>query len=511
MTNTSDGVARPFNTKAIKNGAAHLHSLRDDRSVYIDGRLVHDVTTDPAFANSVHSAAALYDYQANVSNADVMTFTSPTCARRVNRAWQLPTNYSELVLRRQALVQWAETHNGFMGRSPDHVASALAGQYMGMEVFEKYNGGYAGNFRSYFQYARDNDLFLSYVIINPQGNRAVEPSRQPNDFVLHVVDETAEGIVVSGAKMLGTSAIMANELFVANLQPLRAHEEKYAVSFAIPMATGGLRLLSRKSYEASAVSRFDNPISSRFDENDALVYFDEVLVPRDRIFVNQSPDMCRAQFHDTPGHVFQNYQSQIRLTVKLRFLVGVARRICDTIGTTDLPPVQATLGKLASEVAAVDAFVLAMEVAGEQRGEYFVPNRHLLYAAQVYTQDLYSEFITTIRDLAGGSLLMLPSSIADLEFPLTRKIVECTQVSERGTALDRVKFLKLAWDVLGSEFASRHQQYEMFYAGAKFVTRGHCFRSYDWERATSMLDAVVAGYSLEASSGAENQRRGESS
>ena len=106
---------------------------------------------------------------------------------------------------------------------------------------------------------------------------------------------------------------MANEVFVANLQPLKAGEEDLAFCCAVPMESKGLRVLSRKSYESSAVSVYDNPLSSRFDENDALIYFDDVKVDWERVFVHRDVDMCRAQFHDTPGHIYQNYQSQIRL------------------------------------------------------------------------------------------------------------------------------------------------------------------------------------------------------
>ena len=67
------------------------------------------------------------------------------------------------------------------------------------------------------------------------------------------------------------------------------------------MATKGLKVLSRKSYEAHAVSEFDNPLAYRYDENDALMYFDDVKVPWERIFVHRDPDMCRRQFHDAPG------------------------------------------------------------------------------------------------------------------------------------------------------------------------------------------------------------------
>ncbi len=135
-------------------------------------------------------------------------------------------------------------------------------------------------------------------------DRAKAWGEQDDELVAQLVDEDAAGITVRGAKMPGTSTIMANELLVANLQPLSPGEENLALSFAIPVATTGLKLLSRKSYEAAAVSPFDNPISGRFDENDALVYFDDVKVPWERVFVYRDTDMRRAQFQRHAGPHF---------------------------------------------------------------------------------------------------------------------------------------------------------------------------------------------------------------
>jgi len=486
--------------RVAKTGADHIASLDDGRTVYLDGELVGDVTRHPAFRNIVTSAAALYDYQSDPANLEAMTFVSPSSGGRVGRAWQIPANYEEMVVRRKALTRWAELHGGFLGRSPDHVASALAGQYAGLDRFQAYDERCARNLAAYFEYARDNDLFLTYVIINPQVNRALSTSDQGvDDVIMRVVDEDSEGLTVRGAKMLGTSTIVANEVFVANLQPLRPGEEDYAVSFALPMNARGLRILSRKSFEASAVSLFDNPLAARFDENDAVLYFDDVKVPWDRVFVNRNVEMARAQFHDTAGHVSQNYQAQIRLMVKLRFLAGIARRIAETIGTLQMPPVQTMLGKLASDAAVVEALVHGMEAAGEMHGSAYVPNRHLVYAAQVFTQELYAGFVNAIRELAGGSLIMLPSSAQDYANPEIAGIIDRLQQSAACGPRDRVKFLKLAWDALGSEFAGRHGQYEMFYAGAQFVTRGHSFRTYDWAEAGRLVDGLLASYDLEGS------------
>ncbi|WP_339114667.1 4-hydroxyphenylacetate 3-hydroxylase N-terminal domain-containing protein [Thioclava sp. GXIMD2076] len=482
----------------IKNGAQHTKSLRDGREIYIYGQRVEDVTTAPAFRHSVASMGKLYDFQAAPENQALMTFETGNGAR-ANRIWQLPKSYAELVERRHALEAWTELHGGFMGRAPDHVASCIAGMYMGLEVFEEYDQTRASALADYYHYARDNELYLTYVIINPQADRSKAANEQKDPFfACGVVDQDSSGLTVRGGKMLATGGVLANEVFVTCIQPMREGEEPYAISFAIPMNTPGLKILSRKSYEAQSPEIFDNPLGAQFDENDAVLYFDDVKVPWERVFINQNTSMCARQFHATPAHVYQNYQAQIRLMVKMRFLMGIARKTAETNGTLAIPAVRETLGQLAAQAAMVEAFVYGMEAKGKMRGAYYIPDTHLLYSAQVLTQQLYAQVITTMRDLAGGGLIMLPSSVADFANPEVARLIEKTQASPVTDAKGRVKFFKLAWDALGSEFGSRHQQYEMFYAGATFVTKGHSFRHFDWDRSTGLVDAMMAGYELPA-------------
>ncbi len=477
----------------IKNGQQHIDSVRDGRAVYLDGERVADPTAHPAYRGAVASIARMYDFQSRPENRELSTYEAGDS--RAGRIWQLPTSYEELKTRRKALEAWTALHAGFLGRAPDHVASCISGMFMGLDVFEAYQPDRARALADYYRYARDNDLYLTYVIINPQADRSKSASQQKDEFLTTgVVDRDAEGITVRGAKMLATGGIMANEVFVTCIQPLQPGDEKYAVSFVVPMNAKGLKILSRKSYELAAPSVFDNPLASRFDENDAVIYFDDVKVPWERVFVVDSIAMCQKQFHATPAHVYQNYQAQIRLAVKLRFLLGVAHRIAEINGITGFPQVREMLGQLAAEAGMVDAFVAAMEAKGAMRGGYFVPDRHTLYAAQTLTQQLYGKVINTLRELAGGGMIMLPSSVKDFANPEIRALIDKTQQSPAAGAEEKVKFYKLAWDAVGSEFASRHTQYEMFYAGATFVTKAHSYRTYDWPAAKELLDTMLASY-----------------
>lgn len=129
-----------------------------------------------------------------------------------------------------------------------------------------------------------------------------------------------------------------------------------------------MRLGSRKSYEDAAGAVFDNPLSSRFDENDSVLYFDDVKVAWDRVFIEGNVKTCQKQFHGTPCHVYQNYQAMVRLSVRLKFLTGLAHRIADINGVTQFPQVCEMLGQLAAETGMVDALVAAMEAKGAQVG-----------------------------------------------------------------------------------------------------------------------------------------------
>ncbi len=479
----------------IKTGQQHLDAIRDGRLVFLDGRAVEDVTSHPAYRNAAASIGALYDYQA--ANPDLMTFEVPGKPVRANRAWQLPRCYEDLVVRRRALTAWSELHCGFMGRSPDHVASCVAAMAMGRELFEEHGRGRGKAIWDYYEYARDHDLYLAYVIIDPQADRSKPTGEQPDEFLTAAIcDEDSAGITVKGAKMLGTSAIFANEILVASLRPVREGDAKYAFTAAVPIGAKGLKLLSRKSYEAAASSRFDYPLASVFDENDAIVYFDEVKIPWERVFVHRNPAMSLAQFHSTPAHSYQNYQAQIRLAVKLRYLTGLAKRICETIGTIDFPQVRDALGMLAAKAGIIEAAVHAMEVKGTSYGPYFVPDRAALYAAGALAQRIYLEVVEAVRELAGGGVIMLPSSSRDFSNPELARLIGKTQLSANTDAHGRVKLFKLAWDSIGSEFASRHAQYEMFYSGAKHFTIANAYRTYDWESATALVDGLMAQYDL---------------
>ncbi len=210
-----------------------------------------------------------------------------------------------------------------LGRSSDHVSSGITGMMTHLEVFEEYSKDRAEALKNYYSYVRDNDIYLAFTLINPQGDRSKTPSEHVKNvfYTLGVLEEKPQGIIV--------------------------------------------------------------------------------------------------------------------------------------------------------------------------RDEYYIPNRLQLYACQVLLQSTYPKVIENIRKLSGGGVIMLPSSYIDLANPEIRDLIEKTQYSTLLAPIERVKLLKLVWDAIGSEFASRHTQYEMFYSGAPFIALSRVYEKYDWDFAKSMSRGIL--------------------
>ncbi len=307
----------------MRNGRQYLDSLRDDRCIYVHGERVREVATHPAFAGIAQTIATLYEAAAEPTNG--MVHVSPVTGRAANVAYMIPRSADDLRQRREAITRWARMTNGLVGRGPDHVAGFLAGMASAPDVFARARPEFGENVTRWYAKLLDEDLYLTYVIIPPQVDRSATAHQQEEQFTqVGVVREEDGGIVVRGAQMLGTGSAVGNWLFVSCIVPLKPGDEDYANSFMVPMDAPGLKLYCRPPYAVGKSSVFDYPLSTRFDETDALVVFDDVFVPWQDVFVYRDVEMLRRQFHGTPAHSYGNNQAQIRLVVKLKFIIGGA-------------------------------------------------------------------------------------------------------------------------------------------------------------------------------------------
>ena len=477
-----------------RNGADYLASIKDDgRQVYFDGDVVTDVTTHAAFKGAAKSIARLFDIAADPANAALMTFPSPQTGAPVWRCYEIPKTAADLGARRLMSARWAEETFGLMGRTPDHVAGFLAGYAAKSSIFAEYSTQFADNVVRYHAYARDNHLYLSYAIVPPQIDRS-RPAHQQSDPTLHagVVKERDDGIVLKGAQQLATGAAFADAVYISCIHPLTPGDEAYAFAVAVPCNAPGLRIYTRRPYASTATSAFDYPLSSRFDETDALVVFDDVFVPWENVFCHRNLTLCRDQWWLTPSHSYGNHQAQVRYSAKLRFLMGLTKRLCEITGIDALPPVQIQLGEMAAFATIVESMVRAEETEATIDSEGVVwPSKQALYAVMSLQSEINPRLNNTLRELAGGSIVMLPSSEKDFANPTTAADIERYIASPGFTSKERVAILRLVWDFIGTEFAGRHEQYEKFYGGASFLVKQNMARAYDFAKATTMVERAL--------------------
>ncbi|MFI8520445.1 4-hydroxyphenylacetate 3-hydroxylase family protein [Streptomyces sp. NPDC085481] len=447
-----------------RSGQEYLEALRDGREVWLDGERVKDVTAHPAFRATAASFARLYDLSADPALRPVLLKGG------VHRAYAVPRSYEDLVARRRAYKLWAEGSYGFLGRTPDHMASGAAGFAAVPSVFTgEGDGGFDGAEHALALHRRlaEGDLFCAFTLTDP----AAGPGAG-DDLRIRVVEERAGGVVVRGAKTVGTGAVFADEILVGTIEPLPADDIEHAVTFSLPVDTPGLKLISRTSYEQRARSVFDQPLSARYDENDALLVCEDVLVPWERVLTYRDPATTAGIWWRTPAYLNFVHQSATRFWTKLEFLTGLAILVARSNGTDRLPAVTQAVGRLLGMVAQAKAFVLAAEASWEEvdggRGGVR-PGQEISFAQRIMAGELYPRAVQDIKLLAGGGLIQLPASGRDLLHPELGPLVR-QYVRTPGTpAEDRIKLLKLAWDALGSEFAGRHEQYERFYQGAPHV------------------------------------------
>jgi 4-hydroxyphenylacetate 3-monooxygenase len=410
------------------------------------------------------------------------------------RCYEVPKTAADLAARRLMSARWAEETFGLMGRTPDHVAGFLAGYAAKPSVFAAQGKQFAENVVRYYEEARDNHLYLSYAIVPPQIDRS-KPAHKQSDPTLHagVVKERDDGIVLKGAQQLATGAAFADAVYISCIHPLVSGDEAYAFAVAVPANAPGLKIYTRRPYAANATSSFDYPLSSRFDETDALLVLDDVFVPWEDVFCYRNLALCREQWWRTPSHSYGNHQSQVRYATKLRFLMGLAKRMCEITGVDPMPPAQIMLGEMAAFATIVEGMVRAQEVDAtiDEEGAVW-PSKAALYAVMALQSEINPRLNNTLRELAGGSIIMLPSSVKDFESPETAADIARYIASPGFSSKERVAILKLVWDFIGTEFAGRHEQYEKFYGGASFLVKQNMARAFDFASATKMVERALS-------------------
>jgi 4-hydroxyphenylacetate 3-monooxygenase len=443
-----------------------MQGLRDqEREVWLGGERVKDVTTHPGLANGVRSIAALYDMQRDPRLRDEMTYVSPTSGDRVGLSFIIPRTRDELERRRVMMLHWARATCGMVGRSPDFMNVTFAAWAAAAEYFAQNRPAFGENMRRYYEHIRENDLTLTHSLINFQRSRTVSGVFNLQEgTALSVVRETDAGIVVRGARILATLGPLSDEIAVYSPR-LARHTEKhspFALNFAIPCGTPGLKFLCRESFDLGR-SHFDHPLGSRFEEMDCVVFFDDVLVPWERVFVLGDVDLINGTANTTHSSAHTAHQGATKNVAKCEFVLGVALLVTQTLGNAELPHSEERLGELTLYTELMKACIRSAE-ADAQLDQWGVmcPVPLQVELTRNLFMTAYPRMVEILQLLGSSSFLITPSEV-DFSSPLAPHI-EQYLATETTSARDRVKLFRLAWDIAGSAFGSRQVLYERFFA-----------------------------------------------
>lgn len=472
----------------IRSGAEYRESLRDGRSIYVNGERVTDVTAYPPFQGAINTLAMLYDLQHDPQHQSLLTYPSPADGQPVSLSFLITDTAQDVDRRVRAEEFRAEATFGLMGRLPDFMNALVTDAAVAHEFIGQRNKQYGDNTLRYYEDCRDRDWCLTHTLVDPQIDRSKGPAEQTDpEAALHRVRETDRGLVVRGARMLSTLAPFSNELWVGPFYPRKPGEEVYALCFAVPMDIPGLKFVCREAYSTGR-SDFDRPLSSRFDEEDALAIFDDVEVPWERVFINGDIEASNYILGHAPGYAL--LQGVIRGTVKLRFMAGLACAVAEAIGRTAAAHVQTLLGELIANVEIANGLVraAAQDVdAGRREGTSL---RALAASLWVFLPQAHMRAAEVLRQLSGSGLILTPTE-KDLENPAIAPYLEQYLRGKDLPAQERVRLFKLAWDMLGEQFGSRQLQYEWFYAGDPNFTRARFYRSPAVKQYRAMVERLL--------------------
>ena len=450
----------------IRTGNDYRASISDGREVWINGERVRDVTTHPALRRGARSVAHLYDMQHDSALHKEMTYVSPTSGQRVGLSFITPRTQEELRLRTRMMLHWARYSGGMMGRSPDYLNVSLMASAAAAEFYAQNDPRFVDNVRNYYTYVRENDLCLTHTLVNPQANRALTATGHPSaEVAAQIVNETDKGFVIRGARILATLGPLSDEIAVFPSTVLKAAADTapFAFAFAIPSDTPGLKYICRESFDYGR-STTEHPLGSRFEEMDAIVIFDDVLVPWERVFLKARPDLCNAAYATTNAVVHMMHQVVCKNVAKAEFILGVACLIVDAIGATEFPHVHEKIAECMINVELMKACLRAGEAdAAIDRWGVMCPHRPPLDVARNIFPKMYPRMVEILQLLSSSGMMMIPPQSA-LESPIADDIDQYLGVANMN-ARDRVKLFRLAWDIACSAFGGRQTLYERFFFG----------------------------------------------
>lgn len=475
----------------VKNGQEFLDRVNQLKpEIWVDGtQLKGPISESPEFRGLLKTKSSLYDYQTFAEHTAEMTYDSPTSGEKVGMSFLQPTTKEDLKKRRTMIEQWARQTAGLMGRSPDYLNTVLMSFASSSHFLEGKENCFPQHVHSAYERAREQDLTFTHTFITPQVNRApmyFESSDEP--ISAKIVATTQEGLVIKGAKLLATQGGLTDEILVFSAPKLLPDPDE-SFAFTLPSDAEGVRFICRESF-AGADSAFDYPLSSRFEEMDSIVVFDNALVPWDRVFFYRNTEVASQFFAASSFHPYTLHQVITRQVVKTEFMLGVAQLLVETINVGGYSHIQGKVAEIIISLETMKALLDKSEqdAALDQWG-YMRPSIVPLQVASNIFPIVYPRFSEIIQLIGASGMVTIPTEKA-FQSEIHHDLVQYLQGATK-TAEDRVKIFRLAWDLTMSSFGTRQTQYERYFFGDPIRLAGQLYNSYSSTGASLMIESLL--------------------
>lgn len=460
------------------NGEEYIKRIDEIKTeIWYDGKKISGkISEHPNFKGLLQTKAELYDIQHSPSLKDIMTFSSPLTGDQVGMSYLMPKTKEDLVKRRKMIEQWAKHSGGTLGRSPDYLNTVLTGLASSAAWLKGRENCFPEHLEAYYERAREQDLSFTHTFISPQVNRSsmhFEENDEP--IAARIVEENDDGIVIKGARLLATQGGLTDELIVFNVGRFFFNKNE-AFAFAIPSDSKGLKFICRNTF-VGGDSKFEHPLSSRYEEMDSIVVFDNVLVPWERVFYYKNPEVAEEYITKSAFHPFAKHQVIVRQIVKTEFILGLAGLIIETINIGEFEHIQSKMSEIIIALETMKALLEKAEnhAALDEWG-YMRPDIATLKVAGTFFPKIYPRLCEIIQLLGASGLITLPTENAfssDIRKDLDLYLQGATKTAE-----ERVKIFSLAWDLTMSSFGTRQTQYERYFFGDPVRLKSDLYRSY---------------------------------
>jgi len=439
---------------ALRTPKEFLAGLKDDRRIVMNGETITDVTEYPRLKQAAEHSALSYKAYEDTDLRKVLVTNCPETGEEIASFYKLPQNADDLLLRREAIYQISRYGDGYIPFVKEIGTDAIFAVRMTTPAIDrKYGTDYTKRIVDFHHYAQKNDLSLAGAVTDPKGDRRLRPSQQENPEVyLRIVEKRDDGIIVDGAKCHITSSPIADELLVLPTRNMEESDADYAVAFAIPVNTPGITLIPM--YEEPCTDDYERPMSVKHPFVHAMVIFDKVFIPNERVFLCGEWDfaaqmvMSFASWHRFTGLSYKGPIAEL--------LLGSAALIADFNGVGSGSNVKNKLRELAQYVESINVYSKVACYEFQTIEGIAFPNPLHCNVGKYLFADNFHVMLKYVQEICGGIGGTCPS-VADLKNPEFKEKLDRFLCGRSGVSTeDRLRVVKLIHDVTASGEGGGH-------------------------------------------------------